>query len=405
MKRKCVTVWVLALCLALPGLRAASEDTEKPLAAPGATPGVELAQTISTVTGVAISPLLGVGAVGAYRYYQTPPERRAGLPWYAQVHFWAPALVLVGLVFLKDALGPAVPLVLKKPFDALEVFENKLSALIVAGAFVPLVVSVFPSAVSGDSSALGFPAMAAVNWAGVGNALLVPFAIAAFAIVWLAAHAVNILILISPFATLDAALKSMRLVMLSTVTLTAFANPYVGAVWAVVLILFCALVAGWSFRLMVFGTVFSWDIVTFGRKRFVAGTEANPAFTARAIGEVPVRTYCRVRRDGDGVLGFEYRPWLVLPRRWQVLPPGSYAIGRGLVRPELLRLEGERATNLLDFPPRCRTHEEALCQACGLGEIRDVGLVAAWRWLKGLLGRAGDPMGAGGARRFVSAEG
>src|SRR6266542_4345318 len=41
------------------------------------TPGVELAQTLSTVTGVAISPLLGVGAVGAWKYYHTLPEKRA----------------------------------------------------------------------------------------------------------------------------------------------------------------------------------------------------------------------------------------------------------------------------------------------------------------------------------------
>src|SRR5262249_24195941 len=42
---------------------AAVSLTNAPTAKP--TPGVEAAQAISTITGVAISPLLGVGAVGA----------------------------------------------------------------------------------------------------------------------------------------------------------------------------------------------------------------------------------------------------------------------------------------------------------------------------------------------------
>ena len=72
-------------------------------------PGIAAAETLSQVTGIAISPLLGVGAVGAYRYIQTPSAQRAKLSWYAQPWFWGPALLIVGLCFLKDALGPAVP--------------------------------------------------------------------------------------------------------------------------------------------------------------------------------------------------------------------------------------------------------------------------------------------------------
>jgi hypothetical protein len=374
-----IVVWLL-----VPGLQAASE---RPPGTSGtlATPGVDLAQAISTVTGVAISPLLGVGAVGAYRYFHTPPERRSVLPWFARPHFWLPALVLVALVFLKDALGPTLPTAFKKPFDALEVLENKVSALIAAGAFIPLILTVFPVA-GRDSAGLGGSGLAVIDAAAVGNALLVPLAIAAFGIVWLTAHAINILILISPFATVDAALKAVRLALLSTVTLTAFANPYVGALWSVVLILVCALVVGWSFRLAVFGGVFAWDLVSFARRRFVPETAANPAFAARAIGSVPVRTFGRVRRDSGGDLVFEYRPWLVLPRRRMVLPTGAFAIGRGLIHPELIRAEGETWTDLLTFPPRCCGHEEALQVACGLAEIRPVGWVAAWLWIKGLFG-------------------
>ena len=62
-----------------------------------------MAQTISTITGVAISPLLGMGAVGAWQYFkwqQAPESSRGQLPWYANPLFWIPALLVVGLVGL-----------------------------------------------------------------------------------------------------------------------------------------------------------------------------------------------------------------------------------------------------------------------------------------------------------------
>ncbi len=53
-------------------------------------PGAQLANAISTVTGVAISPLLGASAVGAWKYsHAETPEAREKLPWYAQPWFWA----------------------------------------------------------------------------------------------------------------------------------------------------------------------------------------------------------------------------------------------------------------------------------------------------------------------------
>jgi hypothetical protein len=59
-------------------------------------PGTELAKAVSTVTGVAISPLLGASAVGAWKYAHTEtPEAREKLPWYAQPWFWVPAFILL----------------------------------------------------------------------------------------------------------------------------------------------------------------------------------------------------------------------------------------------------------------------------------------------------------------------
>jgi hypothetical protein len=65
----------------------------------------QIAQNLSMITGVAISPLLGVGVVGAWQYYHTPPEQRAKLSWYSDPLFFIPALLLVS----RTAAGSSCP--------------------------------------------------------------------------------------------------------------------------------------------------------------------------------------------------------------------------------------------------------------------------------------------------------
>lgn len=375
----CVTITVSS---ALAGGQSAPRNA--PVTKP--PPGIELAQTISMITGVAISPLLGVSAVGAWKYFKTPSAQRPRLPWFAQPWFWFPALLLVTAVFAKDSLGPVIPTALKKPFDLAELLENKLSALVAAGAFVPLVVSVFPNSVSNEPSAANELVWATISLGDLGNILLTPFAILAFAVVWLAAHTINILILVSPFGTVDAALKAFRLFLLSTVTATSFANPYVGAAWALVIMLVCYLLVGWSFRMLVFGTVFAWDIITGARKRYLPGFSEVRVFTSRKIQQIPTRTWGRLARNPQGQLVFAYRPWLIMTPRIITLPVGNFAVGRGLIHPSLLLIQGGSAQSLFHFPPRCRTHEEKLAETLGCSEVRDIGLRGVWKWILELFG-------------------
>ena len=388
----------LLLCVALLFGRAAqaAESGSKPSSSKSA-PGLEAAQAISTITGVAISPLLGVSSIGVWKYFKTAPEKRARLPWYAQPWFWGPALLLVVLAFVKDTFGTALPTVVKKPFDVAEAIENKISGLIAAGAFVPLIAMIFTSVGGGDDSALyGDAGLAMVNFAPLLNMLTVPLAIAAFVVVWMVSHVINVLILISPFTMVDAALKSARLFVLSTVAGTAFVNPYVGAAWSLVIILICFLLAGWAFRLMVFGSVFTWDLVSFRKSRFKVEPDSNWMFTAREVNKTPIRTYGKLSRGPQGELVLSYRPWLFLPRRTLPLPPGKYAVGRGLFYSEIVELDGDSTPPLLTLPPRFRSYEEELSSIYLLAGVQDIGAVkgfkALWNWLKELFGfRAESP--------------
>ena len=261
----------------------------------------------------------------------------------------------------------------------------------IIGAFVPLIIAVAPSA-EPEASLLGSNGfLAAIDLSWLGNGILVPAAMLAFFIVFLASNAINVLILLSPFAILDAALKGFRLLVLLTVTATAFANPWLGAVWALIIIGIAYFIAGWSFRLSHFGFVFIWDFVTLRRRRFQPNQSANRMFLARQINKVPARSYGQLVRDEKGSLVLRYHPWLVLPERVLVLPEGRYAVGKGLLYSQIMKEAGPGLTAAMLLPPRYRGHEEELVSIYGLVGVRDAGLRAAFRWLKDLLGLKPQP--------------
>jgi hypothetical protein len=84
----------------------------------------------------------------------------------------------------------------------------------------------------------------------------------------------------------------------------------------------------------------------------------------------------------------------VLRERALVLPEGGYAIGKGLLYSQIMRVESQGLTAALLLPPRYRGHEEELVPIYGLAGVRDGGLRAAFRWLKESLGFKPQPQAA-----------
>lgn len=385
---------MVALALVLAPIAWAATKGEKP-AGGDRSPGAPAAHAISTLTGIAISPLLGTGAYGAYQWVRAGEGGRAALPWYAKPQFWLPALLIVGLCAAKDSLGTALPPMLKKPLDILEVAENKASGLVAAGAVVPFAMDSFtkmflhsaqaaPGAVGPTGLAM-IPGVA-MSWAPVLDVLTIPFGVAVFLIVWMASHAINVLILLSPWGAIDAGLKAARTGLLGLLTLTATMNPVLGAVLSVIVVIIAYLVAGWAFRLTVFGTIMCWEFFTRRRARFAPAASGNALFAGAAYPKIPIRTYGRLVRRTDGGLEFVYRPWLVLPPRTAPLPegPAGLAVGEGLFLSTVVRAEGG---TLFLLPPRYRGHEAKLAQVCGFGGgVKPAGLRKAWSSLKELVG-------------------
>ena len=379
--------WVIGLLLLGLMLSPAQAQTTASASSSGQSMSArQIARNLSMITGVAISPLLGVSVVGAYQYYAAKtPEAKARLSWYSSPWFFVPALLLVGLCFVKDTAGNALPAALKKPLDVLEAVENKISGLVATGAFVPLAVSTFHAHIP-DGASLGSLGLAAIDPSWLYNALMIPIAMAAFFIVFLAANSINILILLSPFTIVDTALKTFRTAILASVAVSSLMNPWMGAAWALIIILISYLIAGWSFRLSHFGLVFIWDLFTGRRNRFTPDKTENRMFLGRKINKVPARSHGRLSRDEKGNLIFKYRPWLVLPERVLALPEARYAVGQGAFFSEILQIDGDSARIAFLLPPRYRSHEEQLVAIYGFVHVRPTGLRAAWQWLKSMFG-------------------
>jgi len=346
------------------------------------TPGVALAEGITEITGVAISPLLGVSAVGSWTYFRTEPERRAELAWYCQPWAWGSGFVILGLCFLKDSLGAAAPGVLKKPLDMAELFENKLSALVASVGFVPLVALELTRAAGSAEVPTG--AIGAV-WVAVIDPswITVPLAVLAFAVVWVCSHAVNVLIILSPFSSLDTLLKLGRTAMLSAVALSYLISPWLGAALSVLILGISLWLAPSAMRLMIFGSRFALDVLLPGRGRRRVDPDRPHVFTLGRLAGLPPRTGGRLVRTEVGEIEFRYRPWCLLPERRVALPVLRREMAKGLLSPSLVTLEEERITKVLVFLPRYRGQEAVVVEKLGFHGVRDHPLARGWGAVKG----------------------
>lgn len=389
---------VISLLLAPFAFAATTSTPAKPAATSDRSPSAPIATAISTVTGIAISPLLGTAGYGAYKWMAAKgPAARAALPWFADIKFWLPALLIVAVCAAKDAFGAIVPPGWKKPLDVLETLENKISGLVAAGAVVPLTMSALSKMAVGSHAAdhaswsatgLAMLPLGAADFSWLLNILTVPFGVAIFAIVWMASHAINVLILLSPWGAIDAALKSARTALLGVVTITATFNPWLSAGLSIVVIIVAYFVAGWAFRLTVFGTVFSWDFFTVRRSRFRVKENENLVFAGGNLKGVPVRSYGRLTLCEGEYYQFTYRPWLVMrPQTASVAAtPQTVAVGQGLFFSSITSGEDE---TLFLLPPRYRGHEDQVASVYHMQRgVKPAGLRKAWSVFRELFGGA-----------------
>lgn len=363
---------------------------------------VRINQIATSTTGMAISPLLGMGVLGAWKYVTAETaEARAALPWFANPWVWGIAFSVFALAKWKDTFGFAVPEPLKKPLQAVDIFEDKVSAFIVMLAVIPVNIAsnlpqaggdgggAIPSAAAGGDGGANLVMMAGVGLPGVITPWLIaiPFAIGAFVVVWTVSHGVKCLLILSPSIWVTGLVKFAKAMLLAFLVLLSSLSPWAGIGLSILLVLLCIPIFAYAYRWNVFGTIFVWDYL-FSRNCIpLRKGEELTGFVTRRFGDVKPLTYGSIRRAG-GELAFRYRPWLVFPPREVRMTVGELgvAVRRGFLMPGIVvrRPDGADETSVIDLRPRFRKHEEEIAPLLLADEVIDSRLVtefkAAWRW-------------------------
>jgi hypothetical protein len=384
----------------------AGEVTEGGTSGSVAPAGVEgraglLAESLSQLLGVAVSPLLVFSTIGAIEYWSMPPG--APVPLHARPLVWGSFMAVLLLSFLTSLKCLVLPSPLTPVIDAVKYFEQHASGLLAAGILIPSVAKTM------DAASIALPAAAAGSACLHAGFLdfMKGFAIQAMLLfVFMAVRIVSMtfdaLILISPITFVDAVLRSIRLSIVlggSALALTLIKmepwGPFVLLALIAMLVLFCIIVAGWCVRLNLFAASCAWDILTLRWWRTRAERGPIRAFAASSSLGPAVRTRGSIVVGDDGVQ-FRWRPWFVLPSRSVPLSTESVSVVRGFVISSVVREYGDdERTDLLHLPPRYRSHHETVAQRLGVqvgeGGLRR-GIRAAWKFVKRMFSRrAAEP--------------
>ena len=192
-----------------------------------------LSRTLVKETSVAISPVIGLSYL-LLTGDKSVEDLKPGI--------WV-VIVLLGATLLKDVGGTFVPGILKKPLDALDFFQNQGLGAVCAALFVPdLYQSLYAILESMPSQADPNSPILAASAAGSGSNMLellaMPLSIACFLAVWLLSNCINVLILMSPFSTVDICLKGVKVTALGAIAGLSAVDPLIGAGLSVLIILF-----------------------------------------------------------------------------------------------------------------------------------------------------------------------
>lgn len=354
-----------------------------------------VSNALATVTSTAISPLVGVSVMGAWQYFRTPGPQRGRLPFFDRPYFWAPTMLLLVLIFIKDTFGGFAPLI-KKPLDAVEVlFVNHASlVLIVFPVLMHQVARVmgYTSLKGLFANVLGGPVVyaATAQTAGVHHELnvatavlytVVGFAIAG--VVWLLGHCFDVLALISPFPFVDFLLKLVRNIIFAVLLASSIISPHLGLLLSLAVIIVSFMLFGWALRLAFFGSFFAWSMLEMMLLEIQEKPSRENGVRAFSAGmkNIKRRTYGKLTAGENGSLVFGYRRLLLGPEKKVTIGRAdSFAVGRGLFYPTVVEPieSADKHRVVFRLLPTYRGVEEEVRMCLDCIAVRDL------RWSKGL---------------------
>ncbi len=335
--------------------------------------GEELAQALTLVTGISISPLLGVSVLGAVRYFEAEPLARSALPWYGQPWFWGSGMALALLFAANTAIGTLVP-GLKKPMDVVEEWENKLSAVLASPVAIAELLNLGANVAGKAIPISGSPgALAAVpdpGWQGgfleaVSSGMLAAGGVGVFAVVFLLAHGIQVLILLSPSAELDLLLRTGRALLVGGLLALSECCPWIGLLIAAPLVVIAVVACRFSLRLLRFASTFSSDLLLRKKEEVTGGSWL--AFWGADFAGFPFRQQGRLIRKQEELFFRTRRGVLRRERERRLGDCRGFWLRVGWLGPSVVVRDSEGAERVVvRLPPRYRGQEVALVREVGL---------------------------------------
>jgi hypothetical protein len=262
---------------------------------------------------------------------------------------------------------------------------HEVSAIVGRSGFA---ISLVPVVHAANQNALAAGTVSMVSAAVIGMT-------SAF-VVWMAGQALEVLVLLSPFPLLDLLLKAFRVAIFLIIGMLTMLNSKAGMVFSALVILVCLMCFWWALRLVVFGTIFAWDLLrarVFGHRPSRPGEEELLAASGSGLPGLRKRSLGVLRTTADGTLEFVYRPLMVGFRRVARFERAeTYDLGRGFFFPSLLAPTKDGNFRVLfRLLPRYTGFEEEILSVLRLRAVRDVRIPSevrtAWHWLRGTVAR------------------
>lgn len=372
------------LFAALTATQAQEEFLSPPIAtASGGDTIGSLAESISTTTGVAISPLVVMGALGAYKYCTTDEGSRGGLEWFCHPAVWGLALGIGGLLLLKSTGKVIIPAPFVAPVDALDHFARH-TAKPIAGICTAVPASMKAVAAFGalNQTQEGVMYASALPLDGIpGWGIATAITSFIFAVVWMSFNAVDTLVMLCPFGPVELISKLLKGFILVLIVAFAALSPVLALILCAVIILIATKVAGWAYRLTIFGFVLMYDLLMPGSARKRIDLSAPHAFVKCKAKKIPARTYGRITNEPEGLV-FRYRPVFFAPTRKVVLPSTERYIVKGILMSGMNDSVKTKQFCKASFPPRYKKQEEAIAANLRITDIRDCSLIRGWKGFK-----------------------
>jgi len=345
--------------------------------------------TIATLTGTAINPLLIPGTIGAYKYYTTPNEARNLLPWFYQPWFFGICLVLATLAYI-----PAIPadfLNLPPAFSKfIELCNKKIGLLLASPLLFDTVTSLAkqlaetaPSAFTVDRQ---FVYASVVPWerlSGIPQVLLfiaiVPMLLFVFFAMWLLNYVFDVLIVLCPFGWIDLFLKILRGIFYALLLITAVYFPQLIYILVIPVAIVSILLFGWSVRRAIMGLVFLNDFI-FRNKNAPVGKIGLLAFWGSKKGVKNKSIGRLTERDGD--LSFSFRRYFLF-RNTVAIDRSEIVVKKGFLYSTI----HNNGVAVCALPPRYQNSTEEIKTYLD-ARIEDgalkKGLKGIWEWFTGL---------------------